>query len=108
MTLSGLIGDGNDPAVQTERISAMLKISTAAALVALFSATPAFAADKLACNEDGMMKVEMMMKEKMEMKVNTDMAMKESDMAMMAKKEGKMDDCAMHLNMAQEELMKAK
>ncbi len=49
-----------------------------------------------------------MMKEKMGMKMNTDMAMKESEMAMASKKDGKMDDCAMHLNMAQEELMKAK
>jgi hypothetical protein len=85
----------------------MLKL-TAAALIACFAITPALAADKLACDDAGMMKVEMMMKEKMEMKVNTDMAMKESEMATMSKKEGKMDDCAMHLNMAQEELMKAK
>jgi hypothetical protein len=84
----------------------MLKLATAATFVALFAATPVFAADKLACDEASMMKVEMLMKEKMEMKVNTDMAMKESEMAGMAKKEGKMDDCAMHLNMAQDELMK--
>jgi hypothetical protein len=86
----------------------MLKLATATAIVALFAITPSYAADKLACDDDGMMKVEMMMKEKMGMKVNTDMAMKESEMATMSKKEGKMDDCAMHLNMAQEELMKAK
>ncbi len=85
----------------------MLKLSTAAALVALFAITPAVAADKLACDDASMKKVEMMMKEKMGMKVNTDMAMKESDMAMMSKKDGKMDDCAMHLNMARDELMKA-
>ena len=86
----------------------MLKLMSATALIALFAITPSSAADKLACDEAGMMKVEMMMKEKMGMKVNTDMAMKESEMAAMSKKEGKMDDCAMHLNMAQEELMKAK
>lgn len=86
----------------------MLKLALAAAAIATLSFTPAFAADKLTCNDEGMMKVEMMMKEKMEMKLNTDMAMKESEMAMMAKKDGKTEDCAMHLNMAQEELMKAK
>ena len=85
----------------------MKKLVLAAAIAALFS-SPALAEDKLACDDAGMMKVEMMMKEKMEMKVNTDMAMKENEMAMMAKKEGKTDDCAMHLNMAAEELMKAK
>lgn len=84
----------------------MLKLTTAATFLVLFAATPALAADMLACNDDSMMKVEMMMKEKMAMKADTAMAMKENDMAMMAKKEGKMDDCAMHLNMAQEELMK--
>ncbi len=86
----------------------MLKFTTAAALAAFFTITPALAADKLACDDDGMMKVETMMKEKMGMKMNTDMAMKESEMAMTSKKDGKMDDCAMHLNMAQDELMKAK
>ena len=32
-------------------------------------------------------------------------AMKENEMAAMSKKEGKMDDCAMHLNMAADSLM---
>ncbi len=86
----------------------MLKFASAAALLALFAATPTFAADMLACNDDGMMKVETMMKEKTEMKVDIAMAMKENEKAAMAKKDGKMDDCAMHLNLAQEELMKAK
>jgi hypothetical protein len=86
----------------------MKKYIAAASLIGLFAITPAYAADKLACDDDGMMKVEMMMKEKMGMKLDTTMAMKESEMASMSKKDGKMDDCAMHLNMAQEELMKAK
>jgi hypothetical protein len=88
----------------------MLKMTLAAAAVAALSFTPVFAEShaKLTCDDEGMMKVEMMMKEKMEMKVNTEMAMKENEMAMMAKKEGKAEDCAMHLNMAAEELMKAK
>jgi hypothetical protein len=86
----------------------MLKFTTAAALAALFAITPALADEKLICDDASMMKVETMMKEKMGMKLNTDMAMKESEMAMTSKKDGKMEDCAMHLNMAQEELMKAK
>jgi hypothetical protein len=56
-----------------------------------------------------MMKVEMMMKDSMKkdaMKKQSTMAMKENEMAMVAKKSGKMDECAMHLNMAQDTLMK--
>ena len=75
----------------------MLKFTAAAALCAFIAITPALAADKLSCDDDGMMKVEMMMKEKMGMKLDTTMAMKESEMATMSKKEGKMEDCAMHL-----------
>jgi hypothetical protein len=49
------------------------------------------------------------MKDAMKMHPEADaskMAMKESEMATMAKTEGKMDECAQHLNMAQENLMK--
>jgi hypothetical protein len=99
-------GNGNGPASVFKKEHDMLKIAFAAAATTLFVLSPALAADKLACNDDGMMKVEMMLKEKTAMKVDTAMATKENDMAMMAKKDGKMDDCAMHLNMAQEELMK--
>jgi hypothetical protein len=86
----------------------MLKLTTAAAMAAFFIITPAIADDKLACDDAGMMKLDTMMKEKMGMKMNTDMAMKESEMAATSKKDGKMDDCTMHLNMAQDELMKLK
>jgi hypothetical protein len=81
---------------------------TAAALTVVLSSAPAFAA-KLQCNEKSMMKVEMMMKDSMKkdaMKKQSTMAMKENEMAMVAKKSGKMDECAMHLNMAQDTLMK--
>ncbi len=84
----------------------MMKIAAAFAVVTLMAIAPVQAADKLACDDASMKKVEMMMKEKMDMKADTAMAMKENDMAMTAKQEGKMDDCAMHLNMAQDELMK--
>ncbi len=84
----------------------MLKFLSASAVATALMIAPAFAADKLACDDASMKKVEMMMKEKMEMKADTEMAMKENEMAMMAKKDGKTDDCALHLNMAQEALMK--
>jgi hypothetical protein len=90
-------------------IMIMLKTILAAATVTiLFAAAPAQAA-MLECNDDGMMKVEMMMKDAMKMEAKKEastMAMKENEMAMTAKKDGKMDDCAKHLNMAQEVLMK--
>jgi hypothetical protein len=99
---------GNYPDPTTSKDVKMLKFATAAALTAFIAITPAFADEKLGCDDASMMKVETMMKEKMGMKLNTDMAMKESEMATTSKKDGKMEDCAMHLNMAQDELMKAK
>jgi hypothetical protein len=85
----------------------MNKFALAFAVATVFSIAPAFAADKLACDDAGMKKVEMMLKEKMEMKVDATMAMKQNEKAAMAMKAGDNEDCAMHLNMAQEELMKA-
>jgi hypothetical protein len=87
----------------------MKQFALAAAAAALLAIPPASAADTLKCDEDSMMKVEMMIKEGMdkpEMKKQAEMAMKENEMAAMSKKEGKTDECAMHLNMAQEEMMK--
>jgi hypothetical protein len=83
----------------------MKTILSALALTAIL-ASPAFADEKLMCDDASMMKVEMMMKEHAGDKAKADMAMKENEMAVMSKKDGKMDDCAMHLNMAAEELMK--
>jgi hypothetical protein len=77
-----------------------------ASFTAFAFAPSAFAMDKMKCDEDSMMKVEMMMKEHKGDKKMGEMAMKENEMAAMSKKEGKMDDCAMHLNMAAESLMK--
>lgn len=77
-----------------------------AATVTLASAPAAFAMEKMKCDDDSMMKVEMMMKEHKGDKMMADAAMKENEMAAMSKKEGKMDDCAMHLNMAADSLMK--
>lgn len=83
-------------------------IIAAAVLTIAFSGAPAQAA-MLECNDEGMMKVEMMMKDAMKMEAKKEastMAMKENEMAMAAKKDGMMDECAKHLNMAQETLMK--
>ncbi len=85
-----------------------MKYVLAASIAALFAVSPAFAADKLKCNTSSMKKVEMMIKEAMadpKMKKQEEMAMKENEMAGKLKKKGDVKGCAMHLNMAQEELM---
>jgi hypothetical protein len=76
-----------------------------ASLAILPFAGTASAQDALACDDDGMMKVEMMMKEFKGDKMKADEAMKASEAAAMAKKDGKMEDCAKNLNMAAESLM---
>jgi len=66
------------------------------AVVTAFAA-PSFADDMMKCDEASMMKVEhdaMAVTDKGEMEA----AMKEVDMAKAAMKDGKMDDCAMHLD----------
>jgi hypothetical protein len=74
------------------------------ALTMLPFAGTASAMDPLACDDDGMMKVEMMMKEFKGDKMKADEAMKANEAAAMAKKDGKMEDCAKNLNMAAESL----
>ena len=87
----------------------MLKYLAAATLVAAFAVSPALAAGKLKCNSSSMKKVEMMIGEAMKdpkMHKQEMMAMEESKMADKLKKKGDKKGCAMHLNMAQESLMK--
>jgi hypothetical protein len=87
----------------------MTKYLIAASVAAMFVVSPAFAAGKLRCNKAAMHGVEMMIKDAMahpEMKKQEEMAMKESEMAMKAKEAGDIKGCRMHLNMAQESLMK--
>jgi hypothetical protein len=86
-----------------------MKLILAAAAVALISIAPAQAAGKLKCNSSSMKKVDMMINEAMadpKMKKMEAMAMKENEMAATLKKKGDVKGCAMHLNMAQESLMK--
>jgi hypothetical protein len=87
----------------------MMKFAIVAA--AMLAVTPALAAGKLKCNTTSMKKVDAMMSEAManpKMKKQEAMAMAENDMAMKAKASGDTKGCAMHLNMAQEELMRRK
>jgi hypothetical protein len=70
----------------------MLKFMCAAAVVVVAGSAPAFADDMMACDDASIMKTE-------------EMAMKEVDMAKMAMKDGKMDDCSMHLDAANKAAM---
>jgi hypothetical protein len=85
----------------------MLKYATAAT-VCLFTVTPVFAQEMMKCDDENMMKMEMMVKETTDpmMKTQMEMAMGEMAMAMDAKKASKMDECEMHLNKAAMELTK--
>jgi hypothetical protein len=86
----------------------MKKIVLATAIAALFAVSPAFAAGKLKCNTSAMKSVDSMVHDAMgdkKMKKMAEMAMHESEMAGKAKKAGDKKGCAMHLNMAQEDLM---
>jgi hypothetical protein len=86
----------------------MMKYAIAAAVAGVMITSPAFAASKLKCNQASMKKVDGMIHEMMadtKMKKQTEMAMGESEMAMKAKKAHDMKGCAMHLNMAQDDLM---
>jgi hypothetical protein len=86
-----------------------MKYVVAATVIALFAIAPAQAAGKLKCNATSMHKVEMMIHDAMsdpKMKKMEAMAMHENEMAGSLKKKGDVKGCAMHLNMAQESLMK--
>lgn len=71
------------------------------ALIASLSA-PAFAAGMMACDDASIMKTEEMAKGMTDpmKKDQMMMAMKEVDSAKMAMKDGKTDDCSMHLDNA--------
>ena len=86
----------------------MLKFAIAAAVAGLFSITPAFSAEMLKCEEADMMKMQKEIDADVDpgMKEQVDMANEEMKMADDAMKASKMDECAMHLNKAMEELHK--
>ena len=80
----------------------MLKSLIAAGFVCIALATPVFAGEMAKCDDASMMKIDEMMKADTDpkMKDAVDMAMKETEMAKMAMKDNKMDDCSMHLTNA--------
>lgn len=72
-------------------------------------ATPAFAQDStMKCDDASMMKMQTEMDAMTDpaMKEQKDMAMKHMEMAKASMKEGKMDDCTMHMGEASKEMMK--
>ncbi len=84
----------------------MLRSLIAAGLLGLAMAAPAHAAEMAKCDDASMMKMDDAIKADTDpmMKDATDMAMKEMDMAKTAMKDGKMDDCSMHLTKAMDEM----
>lgn len=80
----------------------MFKMIFAAAIVAA-ATVPAFADDMMKCDEAHVMKAEESAKKAMGDKMA--MAMKDVDAAKMAMKDGKMDDCKMHLEKVMKDTM---
>ena len=81
---------------------------TAAAMgFALIAPGPTHAMDMMKCDDASMMKMQTDMDAMNDpaMKMNKDMAMKEMDMAKMAMKDKKMDECSTHLTMANMSMM---
>ena len=84
-----------------------MKSLIAAGLLGLALTAPAYAAEMAKCDDASMMKVDEAIKADTDPKMKdvTDMAMKELDMAKTAMKDGKTDDCSMHLTKAMDEMM---
>ena len=80
----------------------MTKLLLSAALVVLFLVAPASAMEAMKCDDASMMTMQTNMDAMNDpaMKANKDMAMKQMDMAKTSMKENKLDDCSMHMGMA--------
>ena len=80
----------------------MPKFLMSAALMALFLSAPANAMEHMKCDDASVMKMQTNMDAMNDpaMKANKDMAMKQMDMAKTSMKENKLDDCSMHMGMA--------
>lgn len=80
----------------------MTKLLLSAALAALFLSAPANAAMHMKCDDASMTKMQTDMDAMKDpaMKANMEMAMKQMGMAKTAMKDNKMDDCSMHMGMA--------
>lgn len=81
----------------------MFKTVFTVAVLAFGIAAPAFAADMVMCDDAHIMKAEDAAKKASGDKM--DMAMKDVDAAKMAMKDGKMDDCKMHLEKVMKDTM---
>lgn len=80
----------------------MIKTIFAAAMLSALAA-PAFADDMMMCDDDHIMKAEEAAK--MATGETMDMAMKDVDAAKMAMKDGKDDECVMHLEKVMKDTM---
>ena len=80
----------------------MTKLLLTAALATLFLSAPANAAMHMKCDDASMMKMQTDMDAMNDpaMTANKNMAMKQMGMAKTAMKDNKMDDCSMHMGMA--------
>jgi hypothetical protein len=84
----------------------MKKLMIAAACAGFACIAPAHADDMMKCDDASMMKMQTEMDAMTDpaMKDHKEMAMKEVDMAKMAMKDGKTDDCSMHLTEASKQM----
>jgi hypothetical protein len=82
--------------------SVMTKLLLSAALATLFLSAPANAAMHMKCDDASMMKLQTDVDAMNDpaMTANKNMAMKQMGMAKTAMKDNKMDDCSMHMGMA--------
>lgn len=81
----------------------MFKMILTVAVLSIGAAAPAFSADMVACDDAHVMKAEEAAKKATGDKMT--MAMKDVDAAKMAMKDGKMDDCKMHLEKVMKDTM---
>ena len=81
----------------------MIKTLFAAAIVTVGMSAPVFAAEMMTCDDAHIMKAEE--SAKMAKGEHMEMAMKDVDMAKMAMKDGKMDDCTAALEKAMKNAM---
>ena len=85
----------------------MMKSLIVATIAGFALIAPAHADEMMKCDDASMMKMQNEMDAMTDpaMKEHKEMAMKEMDMAKMAMKDGKMEDCTMHMGEAGKQMM---
>lgn len=85
----------------------MLKSTISAAILVIALSVPSYADDMAKCDDASMMAMHSEMDAMTDpaMKEHKEMAMKEMEMAQTSMNDGKMDDCAVHLDAAKKEMM---